>query len=97
VVAVGLAVDDVDCPRQDDVEGRIALALLELDVTRRKRQGLGTLSQLLDLSHSEAREQRRIARIQEALSLVERVRSESGVSRLTPASRPGRLVSQVAR
>jgi hypothetical protein len=34
VVAVGLAVDDVDGPREDDVEGRIALGLLEQDVTR---------------------------------------------------------------
>jgi hypothetical protein len=66
VIAVGLAVDDVDGPRQDDVERRIALALLEQDLPRGERQFLGALLQLFDLSRREAREQRRIVRVEEA-------------------------------
>jgi hypothetical protein len=46
---------------------RVALTLLEENVARRERQGLGALSQLLDLRRREAREQDRIVRIQEAL------------------------------
>jgi hypothetical protein len=66
MIAVGLAVDDVDGPREDDVERRIALSLLEEDLSGGERQGLGAFSQLLGLSRREAREQGRIVRIQEA-------------------------------
>ena len=52
VIAVGLAVDDVDGPREDDEEGRIALALLEEDLARGEREGLGVFRQLLDLSRA---------------------------------------------
>ena len=66
VVAIGLAVDDVDGPRQDDEEGRIALALLEDHLSRGERQLLAAFRQLFDLSRREPREQRRIVRVQEA-------------------------------
>src|SRR5215210_2557874 len=66
-IALGLAVDDVDCSREDDVQRSIALTLLEDDFARRERQGLGALSELLDLRRREAREQDGIVRIQEAL------------------------------
>jgi hypothetical protein len=66
-IALGLAIDDVDGSREHDVQGRIALTLFEDDFARRERQGLGALGQPLDLSLCQAREQGRIARIQEAL------------------------------
>jgi hypothetical protein len=66
-IAVGLAVDDVDRSREDDVEGRVALALLECDLARGEGQGLAILGQLVDLSRREAREEGRIVRIQETL------------------------------
>ena len=65
MIAVGLAVDDVDRSRENDEERRIALSLFEEDLARRERDGLGVFRQLLDLSRREAREQGRIVRIQE--------------------------------
>ena len=67
MVAIGLAVDDVDCPREDDVERRIALGLLEDDFARRQRQGLAARRQLLDLGRGEARKEHRIVWVQEGL------------------------------
>ena len=66
VIAVRLAVDDVDRPGQDHEEGRIPLALLEEDLPRGEGQCLGMLRQLVDLGRIEVREQGRMVRIQKA-------------------------------
>jgi hypothetical protein len=66
VIAVGLAVHDVDRSREHDEKGRLALALLEQDLPRGERQFLGAFRQLFDLSRREPWEQRRIVRVQEA-------------------------------
>ena len=57
MIAIGLAIDDVDGTRQDDEERRIALSLLEQDLPRGERQLLAVFRQLLDLSRREPREQ----------------------------------------
>jgi hypothetical protein len=66
-VTLRCLVDDVQGPGFDDVQGSLALAVLEDEIPARERQPRADLRQVLDLGLSEAGEEDRVGGVEEVL------------------------------